>query len=56
MNNGLERILNFEGQEVKVKTDKGIELFNLANSCKVLNIMKDKNRVAWKGNRSISEK
>ena len=42
MENQLERILNFKGQEIKVKTDKGVELFNLANSCKVLNIIKEK--------------
>ena len=38
MNNELERILNFEGQDIKVITDKGVELFNLANSARVLGI------------------
>ena len=61
MNNGLERILNFEGQEVKVKTDKGIELFNLANSAMVLGITKKANSgkliVNWKsGSNSILNK
>ena len=42
MENSLERVLSFEGQEVKVKTDKGIELFNLANSCRVLGITREK--------------
>ena len=42
MKNQLEKILNFEGQEIKVKTDKGIELFNLSNSCRVLGITRVK--------------
>lgn len=61
MNNGLEKILNFEGQEIKVKTDQGVELFNLANSARVLGLtIKDKKRGTerpmWKGGRSIFEK
>lgn len=61
MKNELERVLNFEGNEVKVRTSEGVELFNLANSCKVLGITindKKKNtiRVQWKGNRSILDR
>ena len=54
--NKLEKVLNFEGQEVKVITNKGQVLYNLSNSAKVLNLMKDKNRIAWKGNRSVFDK
>lgn len=61
MNNGLERVLNFEGNEIKVRTSAGIELFNLANSAKVLGLTrKDNNRgterIMWKGNRSLYDK
>lgn len=38
MNKGVEKIMEFEGQEIKVITDKGVELFNLANSCRVLGL------------------
>ena len=38
MENSLEQVLQFEGQEIKVITDKGVELFNLANSARVLGI------------------
>ena len=61
MNNELERVLNFEGNEIKVKTDKGVELFNLANSARVLGLTrKDNNRnterIRWTGNASVKEK
>ena len=35
MEKQLEKVLEFEGQEIKVITDKGVELFNLSNSAKV---------------------
>ena len=38
MENHLEKVLQFEGQEIKVITDKGVEMFNLANSARVLGI------------------
>lgn len=51
MNKGLEKIMEFEGQEIKVITDKGVELFNLANSCRVLGITQKKNngnlKIRW---------
>lgn len=40
--NELEKVLNFEGREIKVKTDNGIELFNLANSAKVCGLIQKK--------------
>ena len=40
--NKLEKVLNFEGQEVKVITDKGQVLYNLSNSCRVLGITRKK--------------
>lgn len=51
----------FEGQEVKVKTDQGVELFNLANTAKCCGlVIRDKRReterVSWKGNRSVCDK
>lgn len=42
MESRLERILNFEGNEIKVVTDKGVKLFNLANSCRVLGLTQEK--------------
>lgn len=54
--NELERVLNFEGQEVKVKTDNGIELFNLANSAIILGLFQKKNnniKIRWS---SVKEK
>lgn len=61
MNTGLKKVLNFEGQEIKVITNEGNELFNLANSAMVLGLVindKKKNsiRIAWKGNRSVYDK
>lgn len=61
MKNELERVLNFEGNEIKVKTSEGVELFNLANSAKVLGITKkDRNGnplVSWKsGNNCVVNK
>lgn len=38
MNKGLEKIMEFEGQEIKVITDKGEVLINLSNSAKVLGL------------------
>lgn len=38
MENQLEKVLQFEGQDIKVITDKGIEMFNLANSARVLGL------------------
>ena len=40
MENKLEKVLHFEGQEIKVITDKGVEMFNLANSAKVIGLTK----------------
>ena len=40
MKNQLEKVLQFEGQEIKVITDKGVEMFNLANSAKVIGLTK----------------
>ena len=52
MENSLEQVLQFEGQEIKVITDKGVELFNLSNSAKVLGITKKlgngREKVNWK--------
>lgn len=42
MENKLEKVLQFEGQEIKVITDKGIEMFNLGNSCRVLGLTQSK--------------
>ena len=42
MENYLEKVLHFEGQEIKVITDKGVEMFNLANSCRVLGLIREK--------------
>ena len=58
-NNQLETILNFEGQEIKVITDKGKELFNLSNSCRVLGITtygsNGNEKIRWK-TKGVSEK
>lgn len=57
-----ENLVLFEGQEeIKVKTDKGETLINLANSAKVLGLTKIDNarktiRISWKGNRSVYDK
>ena len=60
MENHLEKVLQFEGQEIKVITDKGVEMFNLANSARVLGIIQNKNNrtiVNWKsGNNNIVKK
>ena len=42
MENQLEKILQFEGQEIKVITNKGVEMFNLANSCRVIGLIREK--------------
>ena len=55
MNN--EKLMLFEGQEIKVRTDNEVELFNLANSAKVCGLFrKDDGRIFWKGNRSVYDK
>jgi hypothetical protein len=52
-----EQLMLFEGQEIKVKTDNGVELFNLANSARACGLYrKDDGRIFWKGNRSIYDK
>ena len=59
MENQLEKILQFEGQEIKVITDKGVEMFNLANSAKVLGLTtigaNGNLKIRWK-TKGISEK
>ena len=59
MKNSLEQVLQFEGQEIKVITDKGVELFNLANSARVLGITTNGSngnlKIRWK-TKGISEK
>ena len=59
MENQLEKILQFEGQDIKVITDKGVEMFNLANSAKVLGLTTYGNngnlKIRWK-TKGISEK
>ena len=56
MENQLEKILQFEGQEIKVITDKGVEMFNLANSAKVIGLTKKSGNgteiVNWKSGTS----
>ena len=42
MENKLEKVLQFEGQEIKVITDKGVEMFNLSNSCRILGLIREK--------------
>ena len=60
MKNSLEQVLQFEGQEIKVITDKGVELFNLANSARVLGLTRPKTNgtliITWKGNGSVYDK
>ena len=60
MENKLEKVLQFEGQEIKVITDKGVELFNLANSARVLGLTRPKTNgtliITWKGNGSVYDK
>ena len=60
MENKLEKVLHFEGQEIKVITDKGVELFNLANSARVLGLTRPKTNgtliITWKGNGSVYDK
>lgn len=57
-----EQLVLFEGQEeIKVRTDKGQTLINLANSAKILGLTKVDNarkttRISWKGNRSVYDK
>lgn len=58
MNKQLEL---FEGQAITITTDKGITLINLANTAKVLGLVKKDNKrgtesVRWKGERSIYNK
>ena len=48
MENQLEKILQFEGQDIKVITDKGVELFNLANSARVLGLTQTKSNGSLK--------
>jgi DNA repair ATPase RecN len=59
--NELEKVLNFEGKEIKVKTDNDVELFNLTNSAKVCGLVKKKSNgteiVNWKsGSASVCHK
>lgn len=56
-----KKIHLFEGQEVKVTTDKGVKLINLAHTAKICGLIirdntRNTERIAWKGNRSISDK
>lgn len=57
-----EQLILFEGQEeIKVKTDQGETLINLANSAKVCGLVITDNkrgtiRIAWKGKGSLSDK
>ena len=48
MENSLEQVLQFEAQEIKVITDKGVELFNLANSARVLGLTQTKSNGSLK--------
>ena len=48
MENQLEKILQFEGQDIKVITDKGVEMFNLANSARVLGLTQTKSNGSLK--------
>ena len=56
MEKQLEKVLEFEGQEIKVITDKGVEMFNLANSAKVIGLTKKSGNgteiVNWKSGTS----
>lgn len=57
----MNEIKLFEGQEVSVTTDKGIKLINLAHTAKICGLIirdntRNTERIAWKGNRSISDK
>lgn len=45
--NQLEKVLNFKGNEIKVKTDQGVELFNLVNSAKCCGLIRNKNNIRW---------
>ena len=61
MEKQLEKVLEFEGQEIKVITDKGVEMFNLANSAKVIGLTKKSGNgteiVNWKsGNSNVFSK
>lgn len=47
MNKGLERVLEFEGNEVKVRTSEGIELFNLINSSRNCGLIRNNNSIRW---------
>ncbi|NFH00781.1 hypothetical protein FC831_10725 [Clostridium botulinum] len=52
-----EQLVLFNNEEVKVITDKGATLINLANSARVLGLArKDDGRICWKGNRSVYDK
>ncbi|WP_252225100.1 MULTISPECIES: hypothetical protein [unclassified Clostridium] len=52
-----EQLVLFNNEEVKVVTDKGETLINLANSARVLGLArKDDGRICWKGNRSVYDK
>lgn len=52
-----EQLVLFENQEVKIRTENGTELFNLANSSRVCGLCrKDDGRITWKGNRSVYDK
>ena len=54
------KIVNFEGQEVKVITDEGKVLYNLVNNCKILGIVKNTGKsivVNWRtGNANLISK
>ena len=61
MENQSEKVLQFEGQDIKVITDKGVEMFNLANSARVIGLTKKSGNgietVNWKsGNSNVISK
>ena len=60
MENKLEKVLQFEGQDIKVITDKGETLYNLVETAKILGITKNnKNKIVvnWKtGNSNLVSK
>lgn len=56
----MNQITKFEGQEIKVKTDKGVTLINLVCTARVCGLTKTNGSgnkvVRWKGDRGISGK
>ena len=56
-----KKIHLFEGQEVKVTTDKGVKLINLAHTAKICGLIirdntRNTERIAWKGKGSVFDK